>query len=118
LYQEKTTKTSPLKVVEHHKTQLQAVTDQKMDTFLDEMRQQFLQTQNAQTIPQSLMYQQTRMLEKQVELLEKSQNAMSEVVNNVMNQGASGVNSANSLKQQVFNENRRMLLEMMAPLSQ
>jgi hypothetical protein len=63
------------------------------------------------------MYQQTRMMEKQVELLEKSQSALGEVINNVMNQGATGFNSASSLKQQVFNENRRMLLEMMAPLS-
>jgi hypothetical protein len=58
------------------------------------------------------------MMEKQVALLEQSQKAMGEVINNVMNQGATGVNSASSLKQQVFNENRRMLLEMMSPLSQ
>jgi hypothetical protein len=30
--------------------------DQKMTSFLDEMRQQYLQTQNVNVIPQSLMY--------------------------------------------------------------
>jgi uncharacterized membrane-anchored protein len=33
--------------------------DEKMHAFLDEMRQQFLQTQNVNVIPQSLMYRQT-----------------------------------------------------------
>lgn len=89
-----------------------------MDTFLDEMRQQFIQTSSAQAVPQSLLYQQTRMMEKQVNIQENSIKAIGELVNNVMNQGSTGVNSANNLKQQVFNENRRMLLEMMAPLSQ
>lgn len=29
---------TPEKIIEHHKTNLKAVTDAKMDTFLDEMR--------------------------------------------------------------------------------
>ena len=37
LYKEKTVTASPQKIVEHHKTQLQAVTDTKMNTFLEQM---------------------------------------------------------------------------------
>jgi len=42
---------------------------------------------------------------------------MSEIINNVLNQGETGNNSSAALRQQVFNENRRMLLDMMAPLT-
>jgi hypothetical protein len=45
-------------------------TDKKMHAFLDEMRQQFLQTQNANVVPQSLMYRQTQLMESQVRMLE------------------------------------------------
>jgi hypothetical protein len=41
-----------------------------------------------------------------------------EIVNNIMNQGQTGHESGAALKQNIFNENRRMMLEMMAPLSQ
>ena len=43
-------------IVKHHQTQLAETTDNKMNAFLDEMRQQFMQTQNVNVIPQSLMY--------------------------------------------------------------
>ena len=60
--------------------------DSKMDTFLDEMRQQFLQTQSANAVPQSLMYRQTQLMESQVALLERNQTQMREVINNILNQ--------------------------------
>ena len=47
----------------YHKNQVEEVTDQKMNNFLDEMRQQFVQTQNVNVIPQSLMYRQTQLME-------------------------------------------------------
>lgn len=59
-------------------------TEGKMDTFLDEMRQQFVHTQNANSVPQSLMYRQTQLMEQQVSLLEKNQKQMGEVINNVL----------------------------------
>ena len=43
---------------------------------------------------------------------------MGEVINNVMNQQKTGHESGASVKQNVFNENRRMMLEMMVPLNQ
>ena len=43
---------------------------------------------------------------------------MTEVINNVMNTGSTGNNTAYALKQQVFNENRLMFLQMMAPVTQ
>ena len=46
--------------------------DEKMHAFLDEMRQQFLQTQNVNVIPQSLMYRQTQLMESQVKMLEQN----------------------------------------------
>jgi len=36
----------------------------------------------------------------------------------MMNRGNSGAESSASIKQNVFNENRRMMLEMMAPINQ
>lgn len=51
-------------------------------------------------------------------MLEKNQNQMGEVINNIMNQGATGHESGAGLKQNIFNENRRMMLEMMVPLNQ
>ena len=43
---------------------------------------------------------------------------MGEVINNIMNSNATGHESGASLKQNIFNENRRMMLEMMVPLNQ
>ena len=42
---------------------------------------------------------------------------MGEVINNVMNQQSTGHESGASIKQNIFNENRRMMLEMMVPLN-
>ena len=56
-----------------------------MNSFLDEMRQQFMQTQNVNVIPQSLMYRQTQLMESQVSMLENNQKQMGEVINNIMN---------------------------------
>ena len=61
---QRTVRASPQKAVEHHKASLQAVTDKKMDTFLDDMRTQFVQSAGSNAIPQSLLYQQTRLMEK------------------------------------------------------
>lgn len=101
-----------------HQSNLQNATDEKMNTFLEEMRQQFLQTQNVNVIPQSLMYRQTQLMESQVQLLEKNQGQIGEVINNIMNQNSTGHENGASLKQNIFNENRRMMLEMMVPLNQ
>ena len=111
-------KTDVTHTLKHHQTQLQAVTDEKMNTFLDEMRQQFLQTQNVNVIPQSLMYRQTQLMESQVQMLEQNQKQIGEVINNIMNQNRTGHDSGAAVKQNIFNENRRMMLEMMVPLNQ
>ena len=87
-----------------------------MSTFIDEMRQNFLQQQNANTIPQSLILRQTQMMDRQVEVLENNQKQIGEIINNLMNRGGTGIDSSANLKQNVFNENRRMMLEMLAPI--
>ena len=92
-------------------------TDAKMHSFLDEMRQQYLQTQNVNVIPQSLMYRQTQLMEQQVSMLERNQKQMGEVINNIMNQPQTGAASGAGIKQNVFNENRKMMLEMMVPVN-
>ena len=44
---------------------------------------------------------------------------MGDIINNIMNSGnGSGPMTGANLKQQVFNDNRRMLLEMMIPFNQ
>jgi hypothetical protein len=70
-----------------------------MDTLLDEMRNQFTQGKGVNVIPQSLLFQQTRLMEKQVQVLESNQNSMTEVINKVLNQGTSGPGSAQNLRQ-------------------
>ena len=110
-------KTDPAEAMRHRTQQEHNSTDAKMNAFLDEMRQQFMQTQNVNVIPQSLMYRQTQLMESQVQMLEQNQKQMGEVINNVMNQQATGHESGASLKQNIFNENRRMMLEMMVPLN-
>lgn len=92
--------------------------DSKMDTFLDEMRQQFLQTQSANVVPQSLMYRQTQLMESQVALLERNQTQMGEVINNILNQPQTGPSAGGAVKQSVFQDNRKMMLDMMAPMNQ
>ena len=51
-------------------------------------------------------------------MLENNQRQMGEVINNIMNQQRTGHESGASVKQNIFNENRRMMLEMMVPLNQ
>lgn len=89
---------SPAKVQQSYTAQVQGQADHKMDTFLDEMRTQFLQTGAAQTVPQSLLFQQTRLMEKQVQVLEQNQRSMTDVINNVLNQNATGPGSAANLR--------------------
>lgn len=88
-----------------------------MTAFIDEMRQNFISTQNANTIPQSLMLRQTQMMDRQIEVLEKNQQQIGEIINNIMNKGGTGGESAANVKQNVFNENRRMMLEMLNPVT-
>lgn len=47
--------------------------EQKMTTFIDEMRQNFLSQQNANQVPQSLIYRQTAMMDRQIDVLENNQ---------------------------------------------
>lgn len=42
---------------------------------------------------------------------------MTDVINNVLNQNASGPGSAANIRQQIFHENRNMMLQMTAPLT-
>lgn len=58
------------------------------------------------------------MMEKQIDVLEGNQKQIGDIINNMMNRGATGTDSSANLKQNVFNENRRMMLEMMQPVNQ
>ena len=69
-----------------------------MGNFIDEMRQNFLTQQNANAVPQSLMYRQTQMMERQVEVLEKNQAQIGEIINNMMTAGRTGAESSANIK--------------------
>jgi hypothetical protein len=56
-------------------------------------------------------------MEQQVRMLENSQKQMGEVINNIMNQPNTGASSGAGVKQNVFNDNRKMMLEMMVPMN-
>jgi len=64
------------------------------------------------------MYRQTQLMESQVQMLERNQKQMGEVINNIMNQPQTGTTSGAAVKQNVFNENRKMMLDMMIPVNQ
>jgi len=49
-------------------------------------------------------------------MLEQSQKQMSDMINNLMNQGQMGPDSRMNMSQQIFNENRTMMLQMLAPV--
>jgi hypothetical protein len=49
-------------------------------------------------------------MEKQVQVLESNQKSMNDVINNVLNSNATGPGSQANLRQQIFHENRTMLL--------
>ena len=53
------------------------------------------------------------MMDRQIDVLENNQKQIGEIINNMMNRGATGAESSSNIKQNVFNENRRMMLEMM-----
>lgn len=63
------------------------------------------------------MYRQTQLMESQVKMLEQNQKQIGEVINNIMHNNSTGHENGASLKQNIFNENRRMMLEMMVPLN-
>jgi hypothetical protein len=56
-------------------------------------------------------------MEQQVNMLQKNQDQVGNIINNINNQGQTGHESGAVVKQNVFNENRRMMLEMMAPIN-
>lgn len=56
-------------------------------------------------------------MDRQVEVLETNQKQIGEIIGNLMNKGGSGAESSSNIKQNVFNENRRMMLEMLAPIN-
>lgn len=58
------------------------------------------------------------MMERQIDVLENNQSQIGSIINNMMTAGKTGTESSANVKQNVFNENRRMMLEMMAPINQ
>ena len=58
------------------------------------------------------------MMDRQIDVLEKNQKQIGDIISNMVNQGATGGESSANIKQGAFNENRRMMLEMMAPVNQ
>lgn len=55
-------------------------------------------------------------MDRQLEVLESNQKQIGDIINNLMNRGATGGESAANVRQNVFNENRRMMLEMLNPV--
>jgi len=107
---------SVISAAKTYQMELSKQSDHKMGQFIDEMRSQFSNNSNKQSIPQHILYQQTRMLERQVNLLEQNQKTLTDVLNNSVNQGGSGGGYA--MRQELQNENRQMMQDIIAPLNQ
>jgi len=89
-----------------------------MDTFLDEMRNQFTANSSQNLIPLSLLAQQNRIQEKQSQMMEQSQKQMCDLMANLQSQAATGGGNPAALRQEIFADNRRMMLEMMSHYQQ
>jgi hypothetical protein len=73
--------------------------------------------QSASAVPQQLLYQNTRVLEKQVGLLEDNQKNITDIMNKTLNDNSLARNQAN-LRNEIYNDNRKMLTDVVAPLNQ
>ena len=57
------------------------------------------------------------MMERQLGVLENNQKQIGDIIQNMSTQGTTGPEAGPNIKQNVFNENRRMMLEMLAPIN-
>lgn len=105
-----------IKEARNYQAQLATHADEKMSQFIDDMRTEFSNASGKYSIPQHILYQQTRMLERQVALLDKNQNVLTEVLSKTMGQGNN--NSQFAMKQEMENYNRSMMQDIIAPLNQ
>lgn len=107
---------SIINAAKNFQMELSSHADEKMGMFIDEMRSQFSNASGKQSIPQHILYQQTRMLERQVNLLEANQKTLTDVLNNTMN--ATGKDGGFAMRQEINGQNRAMMMEIIAPLNQ
>ena len=107
---------SIINAAKNYQVELSKHTDEKMHEFIDEMRSQFSNTTGQLSIPHHILYQQTRMLERQVNLLEANQKTLMDVLNNNLN--ATGKDGSFAIRQEINNQNRSMMMDIIAPLNQ
>ena len=107
---------SIINAAKNYQVNLSKHTDEKMQEFLDEMRTQFSRASDQSSIPHHILYQHTRMLERQVNLLEANQKTLLDVLNNNMN--ATGKDGSFAMRQEISNQNRSMMMDIIAPLNQ
>jgi len=105
-----------IKEARNYQKELASQADEKMSKFIDDMRTEFSNASGKQSIPQHILYQQTRMLERQVNLLEASQKTLIDMFNNTMNHA--GKDGSFAVKQEIQNYNRSMVQDIIAPLNQ
>lgn len=106
---------SIINAAKNYQKELSSQADSKMGQFIDEMRSQFSHHSGQQSIPQHILYQQTRMLERQVNLLEQNQKTLTDVLNNTVSGGKDG---GFMMRQEMMNQNRQMIQDIIAPLNQ
>ncbi len=96
------------------------VTDQNMNEFITDVRQEFAKSQMATGgtgMAQNFLYHKTQMLENHLGMLQKNQETMADLVKTVVKAGGAGASSKDEkIKYDICNENRRLLMESMAPL--
>lgn len=107
---------SIISAARNYQTQLSNQADHKMGQFIDEMRSQFSDATSKQSIPQHILYQQTRMLERQVALLEANQKTLTDVLNNTLS--GTGKDGGYAMRQEMQSQNRQMMHDIIAPLNQ
>ena len=99
-------------------TEASAVTDQNLNDFVTELRQEIVKSQTATGgtgMTQNFMYHKAQMLESHIGLLEKNQQSLTELIKTVL-ESKNKQGGEEKIKYEICNENRRLLTEVMAPL--
>ena len=83
-----------------------------MNQFLNELQREYVKEKGG--VPHGLLYQQSRVMEQQMGMIAENQRQMGSFLKGM---GRGNIGEAAQIKDEVFNSNRRMLLDVLGPLN-
>ena len=103
---------APAEAVQNYSAQMSAVNEEKMDGFLGDVRSHIFQAQSQGQLPLNMLAQQTQMVNNLTRMQEENQKIFAAMAS----QDKAASNTA-QIRQELYNDNRRMMGELLAPLS-